>query len=108
MYEQERLSWLESVLCLWYYSVTKDMERKVEEGDYWLFNLAIIVKRKKWRTHDSIPIQYTLGKTMDNPEPDMAPTCFYMDRNPQKIGQNIPDQECNLPPTISFNVETKM
>jgi hypothetical protein len=44
---------------------------------------------------------------MDNPEPDMAPTCFYMDRNPQKIGQNIPDQECNLPPTISFNVETK-
>ncbi len=82
-------------------------ERKVEEGDYRLFNLAIIAKRKKWRTHESIPIQYTLGKTMDNPEPDMAPTCFYMDRNPQKIGQNIPDQECNLPPTISFNVETK-
>lgn len=45
---------------------------------------------------------------MDNPEPDMARTCFYMDRNPQKIGLNIPDQECNIPPTISFNVETKM
>jgi hypothetical protein len=50
----------------------------------------------------------TLGKTMDNPEPDMEPTCFYMDRDPQKIGLNICGQECNLPPTISFNVETKM
>ncbi len=45
---------------------------------------------------------------MDNPEPDMAPTCFYIDRNPLKIGLNFPDQEFDLPPTTSFNVETKM
>jgi hypothetical protein len=55
---KERLSWLESVLCLWYYSVTKDREKKVEEGDYWLCNWSIQFSNHSQKKKVKSPWQY--------------------------------------------------